>query len=69
MYSRGHEKRIRREVWVWPGLISISFLHERLHPIDTTLWFASFTCQYVLGISPYQFLKSSSIIFLELHST
>ena len=47
------------------GLIRTSFLHERHQPLATILCFASFTftCQYVLGISPYQFLESFRIIF------
>lgn len=63
--SRSHEKRWRKEIWVQPGLIPTSFLHEKEQPLDAILWFAffTFTCQYVLGISPYQFLESFRIIF------
>lgn len=48
--SRNHEKRWRKEVWVQPGLIPTSFLHEREQPLDAIVWFAffTFTCQYVL---------------------
>lgn len=54
-----------KELWVGPGLPPFSFLHDRERPIDAILCFTSFACQYVLGISPYQFTETLIVL---LHS-